>query len=239
VFDRLVNHHQLNNLIWVWTSTGTPDALNWYPGDDYVDIIGADIYLPAGNYSSSFITFDNMAALYAGKKIVTLSENGPIPDPESLFSEVAVWSWFCTWSGDFILDGVSNTSAHINTVYNHEYVITLDEIDNIDAIAELLQKKREESDDEEETVTGISEDGSQLTFQNPVKNDRLIIKTQNSKIITGISVHNIQGGNEVAQECVSLRGMEAEVDFTSKASGLYVVRVSMGARVRIFRVIKL
>jgi mannan endo-1,4-beta-mannosidase len=239
VFDRLVNHHQLNNLIWVWTSTGIPDALNWYPGDDYVDIIGADIYLPAGNYGSSFITFDNMAALYAGKKIITLSENGPIPDPENLFNEVAAWSWFCTWSGDFILDGKMNIPEHINAVYNHEYVITLDEIDNIDAIAELLQKKREGSDDEDETVTGVSENGPQLTFQNPVKNDRLIIKTPNSQIITGISVHNIQGGSVLIQECVSLRGMEAEVDFGNKAPGLYVVQVRMGAAVRIFRVVKL
>jgi mannan endo-1,4-beta-mannosidase len=239
VFDRLVHHHELNNLIWVWTSTGTPDALNWYPGDAYVDIIGADIYLPAGNYGSNFIMFDNMAAFYAGKKIVTLSENGPIPDPENLFSEVAAWSWFCTWSGDFILNGVLNSSAHINTVYNHDYVITLDEIDNIDAIAELLQKKREESDDEDETVTGVSENGSQLTFQNPVKNGRLIIKTQDSQIITDISVYNIQGGNELALECISLRGLEAEVDFAGKAPGLYVVRVWKGSAVRILRVIKL
>jgi mannan endo-1,4-beta-mannosidase len=239
VFDRLVHHHQLNNLIWVWTSTGTPDALNWYPGDAYVDIVGADIYLPAGNYGSNFITFDNMAALYAGKKIVTLSENGPIPDPESLFSDVAAWSWFCTWSGDFILNGVLNTPAHINAVYNHEYVITLDEIDNIDAITELLQKKREESDDEDETVTGVSENDSWLTFQNPVRNDRLIIKAQNSRVITNISVHTIQGGNQFAREHVSLRGMEAEVDFGNKAQGLYVVKVWMGNAVRIFRVIKL
>ncbi|HEY9488527.1 MAG TPA: T9SS type A sorting domain-containing protein, partial [Chryseosolibacter sp.] len=30
--------------------------------------------------------------------------------------------------------GISNTSAHINNVYNHDYVITLDEIGRIDEI---------------------------------------------------------------------------------------------------------
>jgi mannan endo-1,4-beta-mannosidase len=238
-FDRLVNHHQLSNLIWVWTSTGIPDALNWYPGDEYVDIIGADIYLPAGNYGSSFITFDNMAALYAGKKMVTLSENGPIPDPESLFSEAAAWSWFCTWSGDFILNGISNSAAHINTVYNHEYVITLDEIDSIDVIAERLQKKRDESDEEDETVTGVSEKGAQLTFQNPVKNERLIIQTKNLNVITNVSVQSIRGGYEVTQERISLRGVEAEVDFGNCASGLYIVKVNIRSTVIIFRVVKL
>ena len=134
LFERLVEHHALNNLIWVWTSTGTTDALSWYPGDEYVDIIGADIYLPAGSYGSNFITFDNIASLYRGKKIIALSENGPIPDPEHLLTEGAAWSWFSTWSGSFITDGISNTSAHINNVYNHDYVITLDEIGRIDEI---------------------------------------------------------------------------------------------------------
>ena len=32
----------LNNLIWVWTSE-TGDA-DWYPGDQYVDIVGRDLY---------------------------------------------------------------------------------------------------------------------------------------------------------------------------------------------------
>src|ERR1043165_6132408 len=36
LYDRLVNEHHLDNLIWVWTSTGNPDATQWYPGDDYV-----------------------------------------------------------------------------------------------------------------------------------------------------------------------------------------------------------
>ena len=42
MFDRMVNHHGLHNLIWVWTSDGV-DA-DWYPGDDYVDLIGRDFY---------------------------------------------------------------------------------------------------------------------------------------------------------------------------------------------------
>ena len=43
MFDRLVNYHGLNNLIWVWTTSASDDAATWYPGDDYVDILGMDI----------------------------------------------------------------------------------------------------------------------------------------------------------------------------------------------------
>ena len=111
VFDRLVNYHQLSNLIWVWTSTASSAAMDWYPGDDCVDIIGADIYLPAGTYSANFIMFDNIVSIFGGKKIITLSENGPIPDPDRLFPERAAWNWFCTWAGNFITDGISNSES--------------------------------------------------------------------------------------------------------------------------------
>lgn len=153
LYNRLKDEHQLDNLIWVWTSTGNPEAAEWYPGDEYVDIIGADVYLPRGNYSSNFILFDNMATLYSGKKIITLSENGTIPDAQSLFDETAAWSFFATWGGDFITDGQYNSPAHISEVFNHEYVITLDEIDNIDEIIVELEKKRNGPG----TVTGITD----------------------------------------------------------------------------------
>jgi mannan endo-1,4-beta-mannosidase len=158
LYDRLVNEHELNNLIWVWTSTGNPDATDWYPGDEYVDIIGADIYLPSGNYSSSFILFDNMATMYGGRKIITMSETGTIPEPQSLYDESAAWSFFATWSGNFITDGVVNSTAHVSTSFSHEYVITLDEIDKIDDIIVALEKKRQG------TTTGLDENVDDVRY---------------------------------------------------------------------------
>lgn len=235
LFDRLVNHHQISNLIWVWTSTGTPDALNWYPGDDYVDVIGADIYLPAGTYSSNFITFDNIAALYEGRKMIALSENGPIPDPESLFVEGAAWSWFCTWSGNFITDGVSNSPSQINKVFNHEYVITLDEIDMIDDIIATLEKKREENSGEE-TVTGIEETVSAtISFQNPVKDDRLKLKINDHS--AKVVIYNMQGKIEFS-EISTLENQYLEFDFQHKRSGIYLLKVIAPQSVKVYRIVK-
>jgi len=39
MYDRMVNVNGLNNMIWVWTTDVSSDALNWYPGDEYVDIL--------------------------------------------------------------------------------------------------------------------------------------------------------------------------------------------------------
>ena len=233
LFDRLVNHHGLHNLIWVWTSTGTTDALNWYPGDDFVDVVGADIYLPAGSYSSNFITFDNLAALYQGKKIIALSENGPIPDPEKLFDEGAGWSWFSTWSGSFITDGVSNTNAHVEEVFNHDYVITLDEIDRIDEIIADLEQRR--LDENEETVTGVSETVPALSrFLNPVKDDHLIIETLGASRLV---IYNLQGQIIFPERLIDAH-QYVDFDFRDKDAGMYFLKITTDRFVKVYRIVK-
>ncbi|WP_159884530.1 glycosyl hydrolase [Paenibacillus puerhi] len=124
MYDRLTNYHGLNNLIWVWNS----EKADWYPGNDVVDIASIDIYNPAGDYNPIIANFDNLVSLVKDKKIIGLAENGPIPDPDLLQTYGADWSFFNTWTGNFINDGVVNTTAHLNKVYNHDYIITLDEL---------------------------------------------------------------------------------------------------------------
>jgi mannan endo-1,4-beta-mannosidase len=233
LFERLVNHHALHNLIWVWTSTATPDALSWYPGDDYVDVVGADIYLPAGSYGSNFITFDNMAAIYQGKKIITLSENGPIPNPEKLFDEGAGWSWFSTWSGGFITDGVSNTAPHVENVFNHDYVITLDEIDQIDEIIAVLEQRKLEG--EEETVTSVLESPPALArFHNPVKDDRLIVEASDA---SRLLIYNMQGQIVFPERRIDSHG-HSDFDFRDQDTGMYFLKVITDRSVKVYRIVK-
>jgi mannan endo-1,4-beta-mannosidase len=55
MYERYVNHHKLNNLIWVWNANGPRDWADdqayaydlYYPGNDYVDVLAADIYFAA------------------------------------------------------------------------------------------------------------------------------------------------------------------------------------------------
>lgn len=231
LFDRLVHHHGINNLIWIWTSTGSPDAMNWYPGDEYVDVIGADIYLAAGSYGSSFITFDNIAAIYDGKKIIALSENGPIPDPEKLFDEGVAWSWFSTWSGHFITDGVINTASHIDKVYNDEYVITLDEIDAIDAIIASLIEKRE---NELPPVTGVVETTS-LNFRNPLVGRKLVL--EDAPYPARISIYDLHGKKQFSEVETTPYGF-VEFDFQEKPAGIYLLKIFRSRTVEVYRVVK-
>ncbi|MBB5801372.1 hypothetical protein F4560_001140 [Saccharothrix ecbatanensis] len=122
--DRLVGHHGLHNLIWVWNSI-SPD---WYPGDDVVDVVSADVYLPQGDHSAAVGQYDRLVQLGGDEKLVALGEVGSIPDPDLVRAYEARWSWFVTWSGSFIQDGVTNPRDFVQRVYNHANVITLDEL---------------------------------------------------------------------------------------------------------------
>lgn len=124
MYDRLTNHHHLNNLIWVWNSEKT----EWYPGDDIVDIASIDIYNPAGDYNPSIAKYESLVSLVNSRKVLGLAENGPIPDPEMLQAYSAHWSFFTTWAGSFIKDGITNSPEHLKKVYEHDYVVTLDEL---------------------------------------------------------------------------------------------------------------
>lgn len=131
MYDRLVNYHQLNNLIWVWTTDSANDALNWYPGDDYVDIVGMDIYPGENQHGSQYVAFDKVKSLYAGKKIITLSECGSIPAIGNMFEYGDTWSWFMPWNGDYTRSDKHNGVTYLKDVFNDERVITRDEMPSL------------------------------------------------------------------------------------------------------------
>lgn len=135
LYDTLTNEYGLNNLIWVWNGQ---DA-EWYPGDEYVDIVGIDIYAGEQVYTSQAAAFLENVAYSGGKKMVVLSENGTMIDPDLSVRDRAMFGFFCTWSGEFVMvDGVKKSYSEqytdiemLNKVYNSEYVITRDELPDL------------------------------------------------------------------------------------------------------------
>jgi mannan endo-1,4-beta-mannosidase len=128
MFDRMVNYHGLKNLIWVWTREPNDEA--WYPGDQYVDIVGRDIY-KTGDHSSQSIEFNNMNSLYGTKKMVAITECSSNPDPDNLIKDAAGWSWFMTWYGDYTRRRTYNSLDIWKKIMAHPYVITLDEMPSL------------------------------------------------------------------------------------------------------------
>ena len=114
VFKRMVETNKLNNLIWVWNINTDPalgydySALNaaWYPGDEYVDIVAVDIYDPLNDHNSAANYYNKIVSDVGTNKMIALSENGAIPDIDSIAEDKAYWSywmtWSQTWSGNFL-----------------------------------------------------------------------------------------------------------------------------------------
>lgn len=134
MYDKMTNEHNLTNLIWVWN--GQDPA--WYPGDETVDINGWDIY--AGNHvdSSQSGRFDDMATNYGIKtKLIALTENGCVMDPDKVFNDNARWLFWGTWSDPFtmklgvVINDEYTTVELLTKAYNHERVLTLDELPDL------------------------------------------------------------------------------------------------------------
>ena len=129
MYDRFVNVHGLNNLIWVWNGQ---DAA-WYPGDDVVDIIGEDIYPGNHVHSSQSEAFLRCKNYTEAKKLIMLTECGCVPSPASCERDGAMWSAWAVWCYEFVLkDGVYSedyTSAeNLKLFYGQDSVVTLADV---------------------------------------------------------------------------------------------------------------
>lgn len=131
MFNRLVTVHGLNNLIWVWTSNTSDTALNWYPGDEYVDIIGMDIYPGANQHGSQSVEFKKVREIFSDTKIIALSECGSVPDPALMKINGDMWSWFMPWNGDFTESDTHNGVTWWKKFFSYDYVITRDQMPDL------------------------------------------------------------------------------------------------------------
>jgi mannan endo-1,4-beta-mannosidase len=131
MYDRFTNYHHLTNLLWVWTTTDDSKALVWYPGDDYTDILGMDIYPGEYQHGSQVISFSRVKEKSGGKKLITLSECGSVPYPELMQSDGAWWSYFMPWYGDFTKLPQHNSVADWSKILGSDFVITLDEMPDL------------------------------------------------------------------------------------------------------------
>ncbi|MDE6691853.1 MAG: glycoside hydrolase family 26 protein [Muribaculaceae bacterium] len=107
LYNKLTHEYGINNLIWVWTmqcsDEGKPASVDKlraaYPGDEYVDMVGADIY-PQKVGESTNAQFELMHEAIYGKKMLTLSEVGLFPDFKLAEKDGCLWSYFMQWYDD-------------------------------------------------------------------------------------------------------------------------------------------
>lgn len=141
LYNKLTDEYGLHNIIWeqnlyAWS----PDSIQWYAGDDYVDIVGYDKYNTEynrhdGNPSNSGPNLDAETSIFYtlvdfvnNNKMVSMAENDTVPSLKNLEVEHAAWLYFCPWYGEHLMDAKKNNPDDLKEMYQSDYCITLDEL---------------------------------------------------------------------------------------------------------------
>lgn len=181
-YKTLTEDYGLHNIIWEWNSYPYDTSANWYPGDEYVDIVAYDKYNctkydnngnPSLEHNDSAIssTFYNIMEKYSSKKMVAMAENDSIPTLSNLLEEKAGWLYFCPWydGGDpntnFLTNEIFNRKEDLIEMYQSDYCITLDELP-----ADLYSETSEvptPAPTEPPTPAPTTEDSTETTTEEP------------------------------------------------------------------------
>ena len=128
VYERMVFKNGVNNLIWDFNPKDAA-TMSWTPGETYYDILSVDIYNNANDHQSNSAAFIDLTNKGGTNKIISLSENGPIPDVDKMYDDGATWSWWMPWYESWSGGYVSQTAASVwQKNLADERIITLDKM---------------------------------------------------------------------------------------------------------------
>jgi mannan endo-1,4-beta-mannosidase len=131
MYNYLTNTRKLDNLIWVYSAgvgnKTTEYRSRFYPGNDYVDISGIDIYgVDFRKEVDKYREYYNVMSKVSPGKILACCECDAIPDPVKMQSgKLPKWLYALPWWGT-----PSNRRPTYWTVFTmrHDFIVTLDEI---------------------------------------------------------------------------------------------------------------
>ncbi len=142
MFEYLVKERKLHNLIWVYSSalkagekSKDVEAIEYrqrfYPGSNYVDIAGIDIYVNkwfgwADYRESAYPKAYGIMTKVAPGKMLALCECQGIPNPDLIAKDGPHWLYCLTWYVGSKADW--NPPDWVKQVYPHEQLVTLDEL---------------------------------------------------------------------------------------------------------------
>ena len=140
MFKYFTQERDIHNLIWVYSAAlrcgkGKEGVANvelrkrFYPGAEYVDIAGIDIYpneyigLGKPQDDTYRASFEAMLQLAPGK-MIALCECEAIPNPDKIATEGPKWLYCLPWWPV----GKKHTAEWVKKTYEHPAFVTLDEL---------------------------------------------------------------------------------------------------------------
>ncbi len=126
MFDYLTETKGLDNLVWIFPSSGNPNA-SIYPGKAYADLAGPDTY---GTNQPFTRLYGNARGVFGDTMPIPLHETGTIPDPGAMFEgNAAPWVLFSVWAG---YQRTANSVANLQRTYGHERTINRGDLPSFD-----------------------------------------------------------------------------------------------------------
>ncbi len=214
IHHEMVDVKGVHNLVWVWNPQSVADT-DWNPGEDIYDVISIDIYNKAYDYQSNYVTYNNLKKMSGYKKLIALSENGPVVDADACIEDEAMWSWmmpwYQSWSSNFA-DQTSNDEWQ--KVMNHEKVISLDEMPGWDNYTSAAQ---------------VQVDNDVVLYPNPVKDVLMVVAENASVKIIDIAGRTIASASVNGQTSISTKDWN---------KGVYMAVVTSKQGEGFFKIIK-
>ncbi len=125
LFDRLVNHNAVRNLVWIWQAApaGFGPGANgpyaaFFPGLLYADALELSVSRTQSRYRA-----DAFLEGFAVGKPIGLAIDGPVPDP-AFFARETNWTWFLLAPQPPASASDAATSQALRTLYDDPRVIT-------------------------------------------------------------------------------------------------------------------
>lgn len=211
LYTKLTDEYGLHNLIWEYNSYTYSSSAAWYPGDEYVDIVGYDKYNATENKpneSAISSVFYNIANIIGGKKMIAMAENDTIPTLENIKEEKAGWLYFCPWYGEFLISSNYNNPEKLKEMYNSDYCITLDELPDLKAYP-LPSEKADTSEtttttaetvETSETTQETTETGEETTVTTEVTTEETSETSEETTVTTEVTTEETSETTETSEE---------------------------------------
>lgn len=122
MFEHYTKVHNLNNLLWVWNCR-LPEG---YPGDDFVDVVSVDVYLPEYEAVDYGKEYRKLIAATTKNKVAALAEIGYLPDVGLLERSRIPWAYYMTWSKEFCIGEQYNRVEKLKDLYASDYAVKLE-----------------------------------------------------------------------------------------------------------------
>ena len=120
MYDYFTHECGLDNLIWVVPHSDWIDP-SYNPGREYYDLAGPDTYRKEWQGD----LYKKIRNIYGEDNLIPLHECGTIPDPDECKANGTMWSWWMLWHTMHV---TRHDKEDLRRIYNHEIVLTLDEL---------------------------------------------------------------------------------------------------------------